>query len=107
MTKKLLKVYNGETTYHTFSHFILAYLFLSNGCGIHDIVFKPTLNDIGELTVTSDGMLIFRAIAHKDFDQFATSTLFIVYYFDEPIERTEMTLDEIKKLIIKKLSTCQ
>lgn len=104
--REILKIENKDTTYHTFSHAIIAYLLLKYSCGIHDIVYTPVSESgygIGKLVVTSDGMLIFKATVNRDWDRW--DTLFQLQYFDGqeyPVSEPK-SLDYIKKLIIQSL----
>ena len=101
----LLKIYNTESTYHRFKHIALSYLMLKYSCGIHNIIFTPTINGLGELKVTSDGGLIFRAIVLEDYNKFATQVKFGIVFFKKHIsDNVFMTLDEIKKMFIHDLN---
>lgn len=100
------------TTHHTFTHIMLGYLFLKYACGIHDINYRPYDNGDGEnsplketlgmLTVSSDGMLIFRAVVTSNWNDISTHASFLVQHFSDKQEKM-MTFHDIKQMLIRDL----
>jgi hypothetical protein len=104
---QILTIDSKETTHHTFTHVALAFLFLNYSCGIHNIEYKEEFaggHGLGWLTVSSDGMLIFKAFVNRDWD--SPGTLYLVRYFNGKKYETPsppITLSEVKKMFIKAL----
>jgi hypothetical protein len=102
----LLTVENNSTTVHTFRHVALSFLFMKYSLGIHNIKYEEFSEQgagIGWLTVSSDGMLIFKAMVNRDWTNL--QTLFLVQFFDgkEYKIQSPKTLTQLKRMFINNL----
>ncbi len=102
-SKTLLTIKNYESTVHTFTHIFLSYLMLKYSIGIHNIEFTPSqIENVGTLTISSDGMLMFKATTINDWNNW--NSKFIVEYLLKPYTKPKvLEFNAIKRILINDL----